>query len=214
MSRFSPPSSAPAAPSQTPEPDRRLPLAVDLDGTLLLTDTLFEAIANRLRVRPLWTLLQLLLLPFSIARTKARLQQAADVDVALLPVNEEVLAYCRKARDEGRAVILASAADESMVKAVANRFGVFTDILASDGVVNNKGRNKAARLAAAFPEGFEYIGDSPADMTVWAKSRIASHVDGGQTRSRAIKALGVELGAVFERPGGGRGAWNLPASVA
>ena len=210
MNLSAPPEPAPQSlTSPTQDPGQAgLPLAVDLDGTFLLTDTLFEAIANRLRVRPVWTLLQLILLPFSIARIKARLSQAADVDVTRLPVNEEVLAYCRKAREAGREVVLASAADQSMVKAVADHFGVFTSIMASDGTVNNKGRNKAARLKAAYPNGFEYIGDSPADMKVWTAARLASHVDGGTARSAAIRARGAEVGAVFDRPGGDLRSWR------
>ncbi len=74
------------SPARTP-PDahseaEQLPLAVDLDGTLLLTDTLFEAMAEQLRRRPFWVLWQMILLPFSIAKVKARIQSAARVDIA------------------------------------------------------------------------------------------------------------------------------------
>ena len=50
-----------------------MPLTVDLDGTLLLTDTLFESLAEHLRRRPFWTLWQLVQLPFGIAKVKDRL---------------------------------------------------------------------------------------------------------------------------------------------
>ncbi|RYG30133.1 MAG: hypothetical protein EON93_15410, partial [Burkholderiales bacterium] len=102
-----------------------MPLTVDLDGTLLLTDTLFEALAEHLRKRPLWTLWQLLQLPFAIAKVKAHLTKNADVDVDSLPVNEDVLAYCKSAKAAGREVWLVSAADQKMVDRVAARFGIF-----------------------------------------------------------------------------------------
>src|SRR5690348_15305053 len=95
-------STQPGPSPHTPANDEpSLPLAVDLDGTLLLTDTLFETAAEHMRRRPLWTLwqlVQLVQLPFAIAKIKARLQRGAMLDAATLPVNEQVLAYCRRAK--------------------------------------------------------------------------------------------------------------------
>ena len=172
-------------------------LAVDLDGTLLRTDTLFEAIVAQLRVRPLWTLWQMAVLPFAIAPVKRRLQAGADIDVRSLPVNEEVLAYCREARAAGRKVWLVSAADQEIVGKLAERFGVFDGAIGSDGRLNNKGANKAMRLKAMFPDGFEYIGDSPADLKVWKHARAASLVGGGDARRRQVEAAGVPVARVF-----------------
>jgi phosphoserine phosphatase len=164
-----------------------LPLAVDLDGTLLLTDTLFEAAAEHMRRRPFWTLWQLVQLPFAIAKIKARLQRGATLDVATLPVNEQVLAYCRRAKAIGRKVWLVSAADQETVQAIAARFGLFDRAIGSDGARNNKGAAKAELLTKEAPEGFEYVGDSPADLKVWAKAAAASHVGGGEKRTQAIE---------------------------
>ena len=177
-----------------------MPLAVDLDGTLLLTDTLFEAAAEQLRRRPLWALWQLLQLPFAIAKVKARLQRGVALDVETLPVNEAVLAYCRRAKATGRPVWLISAADQETVEKVAARFDVFDRAIGSDGAVNNKGARKALLLEAAAPQGFEYVGDSPADMKVWARAKVASHVGGGEVRKRAIEMMGVAVARSFERP--------------
>ncbi len=180
--------------------DAALPLAVDLDGTLLLTDTLFEAIAEHMRTRPLWTLLQLILLPFSIAKVKARLQRGADIDVDTLPVNDAVLAYCREARTAGRPVWLVSAADQEMADRIAARFGVFDGVIGSDGKVNNKAGAKADKLRETFPDGFEYVGDSPADMAVWRAASAASLVGGGDARRSAVERSGVRIARTFERP--------------
>jgi 4-hydroxybenzoate polyprenyltransferase len=190
----------------------RLPLAVDLDGTLLLTDTLFEAVADRMRTRPFWTLLQLLLLPFAIAKVKARLQRGADLDVATLPANPEVVAYCREAKAAGRTLCLASAADQPTVDAVAARFGFFDSAVGSDGAVNNKAGAKARRLSEMFPGGFEYIGDSPADVKVWTAGRTASIVGKEAARKPALEKTGVTIARTFaragERPVGTFKAWR------
>jgi 4-hydroxybenzoate polyprenyltransferase len=200
------PESARAA-AFTADDQALLPLAVDLDGTLLLTDTLFEAAADQLRGRPFWTLWQLIQLPFAIAKVKARLR-GANLDVETLPVNEAVLAYCRQAKATGRPVWLVSAADQAIVDRLAARFDVFDRAFGSDGVTNNKGAAKAGLLERAAPGGFEYLGDSPADMKVWAKAKAASFVGGGQIRRRAIERMGVTVARVFERPKAGIGAWS------
>lgn len=195
--------SGPLAQTEAP-----LPLVVDLDGTLLLTDTLFESVADQARTKPLWTLWQLVQLPFAIAKVKARLQGGADLDVETLPVNDEVLAYCREARAAGRPVWLVSAADQPTAEAVARRFGIFDRVIGSDGKTNNKASNKAAKLAQELPGGYEYVGDSPADFKVWKHAKAASHVGGGAARTRAIEAAGTKVARVFERPKAGIGAWR------
>lgn len=136
-------------------------------------------------------------LPFAIAPVKRRLQAGADIDVRSLPVNEEVLAYCREARAQGRKVWLVSAADQEIVDKVAERFGVFDGAIGSDGRSNNKGSRKATRLQEMFPEGFEYIGDSPADLKVWKHAKAASLVGGGETRKKQVEAAGVPVARVF-----------------
>lgn len=178
-----------------------LPLAVDLDGTLLLTDTLFEAVAINLKRRPLWTLLQLLILPFAIASTKARLTRGVNLDIDYLPINADVLAYCRDARAEGRELLLVTAADQSVANQAGARFGnLFQHVVGSDGKTNNKGGAKARKLQALCPNGFEYVGDSPADMKVWRKAKAASFVGGGAARGRAIARLKIPVARRFERP--------------
>jgi 4-hydroxybenzoate polyprenyltransferase/phosphoserine phosphatase len=194
-SRDTPPAGASAPVAE----DALLPLAVDLDGTLLSTDTLFEAIAEHMRVRPIWTLLQLLLLPFAIAKVKARLQRSVDLGIASLPVNDDVLAYCREAKAAGRPVWLVTAADRSVAEPIAAHFGLFDRVLASDGVTNLKGRAKAQRLRELAPDGFEYIGDSPADLKVWAHAKRASVVGGGEPRLAAVRASGAGIARTFAR---------------
>ncbi len=185
-----------------------LPLIVDMDGTVLRTDTLFESLADLLRRYPFWTLFQMLCLPFAIAEVKARIQRRADIDVPTLPVNTEVLEYCEAQRAAGRQVWLVSAADQQMVQEVADHLGVFDEAIGSDGKLNNKGGAKARLLNDAFPDGFEYIGDSPADMRIWAQSKRASFVGGGAARKRALENAGIEVGQVFERPGRRLRAWR------
>ena len=184
-----------------------MPLAVDLDGTLLLTDTLFESLAEHLRRRPIWALWQLVQLPFAIAKVKDRLTKNVELNVNTLPVNEDVLAYCKSAKATGREVWLVSAADQKIVDRVAARFGIFDRAIGSNGQTNNKGSAKARLLQREAPDGFEYVGDSPADMKVWKSAARASHVDKGDSRRRSIEKTGVPVAHSFDRPEAGPRVW-------
>jgi 4-hydroxybenzoate polyprenyltransferase len=197
-----------AADGLEPEAAAGFPLAVDLDGTLLRTDTLFEAIAEHMRTRALWTLMQMARLPFSIAATKVRLQQSVDIDVETLPVNDDVAAYCAEARAAGREVWLVTAADQKVADLAAARFDFLHGAIGSDGQVNNKGSAKARRLKERFPEGFEYIGDSPADRKVWKHAAAASHVGGGEGLKQTISRDGVTVARSFDSGVGGLKAWT------
>lgn len=183
-------------------------LAVDLDGTLLLTDTLFEGLAELFRRRPLWALWQMLQLPFALAKVKSRVQSQANIDMASLPANEAVVDYCQRERAAGRQVWLVSASDQGIVEQAAARFGVFDRAVGSDGKTNNKGHAKAAFLEKAAPQGFEYIGDSRADLKVWRKAKAASVVEGGPVSAAHVERAGIKVAQRFQRPKRGIGAWR------
>src|SRR5205809_8148197 len=87
------------------------PLYVDMDGTLLATDVLWELFVRILKTKPLL----LLYMPFWLLKGKASLkrQLAAHVtlDVGLLPYHDPVIAFVTRERQRGRAIVLATASD-------------------------------------------------------------------------------------------------------
>jgi 4-hydroxybenzoate polyprenyltransferase len=153
----------------TPAP-AALPLVVDLDGTLMRTDTAFELIAANLASRPGTVASALLAGLSSRAEMKRRLAATGALDVESLPLREDLLAYLIEQRRNGREIHLVSAADQAVVDLVAKRVGVFTSAIGSRDGVNLKGPRKAAALVERFPGGFVYAGDSPADGPVWRAS--------------------------------------------
>jgi 4-hydroxybenzoate polyprenyltransferase len=177
-----------------------LPLAVDLDGTLLKSDSLYETLLDLLRDGPsgLWRV------PLNLLRGRAALKaflaQRGGLDVSHWPVRREVLDYAQAAADAGRRVVLATAADERVAKAVVDRFPFFSGYVASDASRNLKGDEKAARLKALFPEGFIYAGDAAADLPVWRASRgcILVGVSGGV--ARRVDRLGLPVQRFPARP--------------
>lgn len=147
---------------------RPRPLIVDLDRTLCRTDTFVEALLALLAIRP-WAVLRHLPL---LARGRAAFKVAIGREIALDPAglvfNEAVLALARAARAEGRPVLLVTASDAAVARAMADHAGVFDEAQGSDGVTNLKGDRKAAWLVERYGQGgFDYVGDSEADLAVW-----------------------------------------------
>jgi len=151
-----------------------IPLVLDLDGTLVPTDTLVENLLRVLAERPLALVGALAAMLRNRAAFKHRLAEAVKLDPAGLVYNQDVLALARQARAEGRPVFLATAADRSIAEAVARHLALFDGVWASDGTTNLKGAAKAEMLVRRFGAGnFDYAGDSQADRPVWARARRA-----------------------------------------
>ena len=175
------------------------PLVLDVDGTFLKTDMLFECFWAGLGTAPLATLRAALRHFNRPARLKAELAEIAPIRADLLPVNPDVADLALRSRMAGREVVLASASDHSLVERVAGEYGLAEQVFASDGQVNLKGPAKAAALVEAYGErGFDYAGDSSADLPVWAHAENALVV-GRMTTARALSATGQN---VVEFPGG------------
>jgi 4-hydroxybenzoate polyprenyltransferase len=157
-------------------------LCVDLDGSLIATDLLWESFLAVLRARP-WAVLAV---PGWLLRGRAylkrRLASEAALDVGTLPFRDEVLGFLRQRRDEGRRLVLATAAEEQLARAVADHVGLFDDVIASDGTTNLKGRAKLRAIEARYGAGgFDYLGNGPEDLPIWDSAGEAIIV-GGQSR--------------------------------
>lgn len=172
------------------------PLVLDLDGSLLRTDLLFESALQLLRRNPLHIILLLCWLTRGVAHLKHRLAERADVAIDLLPINERLVAYARQASDTGRRIVVATAANHHLAKRVCARFGFVDEILASHERLNLKGRRKAEALAARFPEGFAYAGDAASDLHVWQRAQFGIFCGRSRAllgRARRVTALEAEF---------------------
>ena len=157
---------------QADHTDPAPPLCVDLDGTLIKSDSLFDAVCQFMHRNParFWQLP--LWLAGGRARLKAEVARRAPLDAARLPYNVELLAYLRNERRQGRQLHLATGADGSLAERVAAHLGIFAGVLASDGATNLTSGKKLALLRSRFGE-FDYIGNSRADLPLLANARQA-----------------------------------------
>lgn len=182
-------------------PSGDCPLFVDLDGTLLASDTLYETALSCIRREPgSWWRWPLWLLR-GRARLKAELAARAAVDVTTLPYDRRLCEWLRAERERGRRVYLATAADGEVARAVADHLGLFDGVIASDCTNNLKGLRKleAIRRVAAGP--FAYAGNGPEDLPIWAAAASAVVANASPTLERHARDVGrVDL--VLQRRGG------------
>jgi 4-hydroxybenzoate polyprenyltransferase len=141
-----------------------VPLCVDLDGTLVKSDTLLDTVIVLVRQHPA----ALLQFPKWVAEGKAafkrKVTSLAQIDVVHLPYNQPLLEYLRQQQAEGREIYLATGADTLLAERVAAHLGIFSGVMASDGSTNLTGHNKLAAFQQRFPGGFCYIGNAKPDV--------------------------------------------------
>ena len=139
-------------------------LCVDLDGTLVKSDTLYDSALAVARHHPA----ALLNIPDWLVQGKAALKRhlanTVQLDVAHLPYNRELLQYLEQQRATGRPIYLATAADADTANRVAAHLRLFSGVLASDGETNLAGKNKLAAFQSRFGDNFSYIGNALTDL--------------------------------------------------
>lgn len=144
------------------------PLVVDLDGSLLRTDTLHESIAANLRRPGRLVSATLSLARGGRAALKRSLAAAEVPDLSHVPLNPAVIELIRTRARDGVEIIIATGADESVARRVAERVPGVTGVIASDGITNLTGSRKADALAERFGRNeFDYVGNAPVDAAIW-----------------------------------------------
>lgn len=182
-----------------------IPMCVDLDGTLLRSDLLYESVLALLSRNPFFVFL----LPVWLLRGKAALKREiakrARLDTAVLPYDERMIESLRGISDRQR--VLCTASDSRYANAIASDLGVFDRVMASDGVRNLAGARKAQALLEEFGDrGFDYAGNADVDLAVWRHARRAWVVNApASLAKRAARICEVEV----HLPAEGRGlhAW-------
>jgi 4-hydroxybenzoate polyprenyltransferase/phosphoserine phosphatase len=173
-------------------------LCVDLDGTLVKSDTLLDTVLVVARQKPL----ELVHIPGWIAQGRAafkkHLTKLVTLDVEHLPYNKPLLEYLRQQYGEGREIYLATAADRELAERIAAYLGIFAGVLASDGALNLAGGNKLAAFRAKFGENFCYVGNAKPDVELLAAcvSPMVANPDGalraGMKRRGTVAAMQFE----------------------
>ena len=150
-----------------------IPLVVDMDGTLIDSDTLFEGLVQLWKKKPQYSAMFPLWLMRGRAGFKKVLADTSALDATPLPYNRALIEHLREVK-QTRPVILCSAADHRYANAVAQHLNLFDDVIATEGGVNLKSAAKAQELVKRFGKGgFDYAGNDSADLAVFAEARRA-----------------------------------------
>ena len=170
------------------------PLCVDLDGTLVKTDTFAQALLLLVRTRPSTLLSIPQWASKGLAFFKRCVAQEIQLDPAALPYHAELLAFLKSERAKGRELFLVTASDERPARAVAAHLGIFSDVMASDGAINLKAARKRVALIARFGEkNFDYAGNATDDLAVWQAAAGIVAVNPCAAVRRALKNQSVQI---------------------
>jgi len=154
-------------------------LYIDIDGTLLRTDLLYEAAWEYVKFAP-WRAIRLLavLLFHGRAALKSYLARKVRIDPAKLPYERALIEYLTIQREIGRPIVLITASHWRYARQIARHVGLASASHGSSNRLNLKGAAKLVKiqhLSAGRP--FVYAGDAPADRTIWNASQKAIFVN-------------------------------------
>lgn len=143
-------------------------LIVDLDGTLVKTDLLFESFWSAISNNFFAAIIAVFSLRKGRAAFKRNIVSKSDIDVTTLPYNQKVIDYIKEWNSTGGKSLLVTASDQNIADRIGQYLNLFDEVFGSDGHTNLKGVQKAKYLCKRFgSKNFAYMGDSAADFAVW-----------------------------------------------
>jgi 4-hydroxybenzoate polyprenyltransferase/phosphoserine phosphatase len=170
---------------------------VDLDGTLIKTDILYESIIKLVTTNPLYVFALLFWLLRGKAELKEEVAKRIKLDASLLPYRAALMEYLRKEQRGGRKLVLATASNERTARTVNEHLQIFDEVLASDATRNLGAHRKRDRLVSLYGErGFDYAGNGHADIPVWRAARNKIIVE---PRKHVCSRLGDAEGLSYVR---------------
>lgn len=178
-------------------------LAVDLDGTLMRGDSFLLACGQALKRQP-WKFVKKA--REGLAALKEWMYPMIKNEEALRKIkwNVALMAWLKMKRAQGVGIYLVSAAPEFFLQEVVkirSLSEIFDGVRGSAPGMNLRGAAKAQALVEKFGEkGFDYIGNSQADVPVWRECATAYNVNPSRALIKGAKAAGVELQMIAENP--------------
>lgn len=168
----------------------KLTLVVDLDDTLIRTDSLLENFWGAWSVRWHTPLEAVRTLARGKVALKQKLGEISRVDPARLPYNPHVLEMIEQWRARGGRTALVTGATQQMADAVAGHLGLFDAVYGSKDGINLTGAHKAQFLEQTYgPAGYSYIGDAPADFAVWQGAAAAVTINSSKAFQARVEKL-------------------------
>ncbi len=176
-------------PIDTSSNQEQLPLCVDLDGTLVKTDTLVESALALVKKNPFYVFSMLLWLFQGKQQLKHQIAARTKLDVALLPYNTDLIEWLHSQQDSRR-IVLVTAANSKIANAVADHLKIFSEVIASSEGQNLSGGEKRDELDKLYGSGgYDYAGNSSDDLLVWEHCNSAVVVDASTSVLARVRSI-------------------------
>jgi len=144
------------------------PFVIDLDGTLIRNDLLYQSLFFFIKQQPHQFLSLFFWLSKSKSHLKTKLAQRISIDVSVLPYDPAVIALIETEKAKNRQIILATASHKIYADQIAEHLNLFDRVVATEENRNLSSVAKRDFLVKEFGnEGFDYVGNSRADIPVW-----------------------------------------------
>lgn len=145
------------------------PLFVDLDGTYTKTDLLFESFLVAFKQNPLILFSCFLWLLKGKSYIKHQLSERANLNLELLPLNEELNSFLQAEKEKGRKIYLATASNEKYARKIVEQHPIFDGYISSSETINLKGAEKLRKIENISSK-FSYAGNDVVDFEIFAQA--------------------------------------------
>jgi phosphoserine phosphatase len=108
--------------------------------------------------------------------------------------NKPLVKWLEQQREAGFKLVLATASDMRIARAVADHLGIFDEVIGTESHNLSSHRKQAALIERFGEKGYAYIGNSSADLPVW-RSASAIHVANPE---RGVLSAARKLGHIGE----------------
>ncbi len=174
--------------------ERTLTLVVDIDGTLLKSDMLYESFFNAFGRKWWIPFVALAKIVKGKAALKSYLSEESDIDATSLPYNDKVISYIEEYNIKEGQVVLVTAANQVLADKIAAHLKIFEEVHGSNQDINLKGPAKAKFLVKHFgEENFCYMGNAASDLSIWRLSGKIVTVNTSQSVCKQADALGKPI---------------------
>jgi 4-hydroxybenzoate polyprenyltransferase len=184
--------------------NRTSPLYVDLDGTFIKSDMLFESLLIVIKRNPFMVFMCIIWLVQGKSYLKYKLSEQADIAVELLPINPEFIAFLLDEKEKNREIVLATASSKKYAESICSKFNLFDSYISSDMDKNLKGAAKLSKIKS-LSDKYSYAGNSSEDFILFEQSEESYLVN----PTKRIKRIALKYAPtrIFDNETGGVNVW-------
>ncbi len=178
-------------------PNKNLPLYVDLDGSLIYSDLLLESFLLLVKKNFLYIFATPFWLLSGRANLKHQIAMRVDLQTDVLPYNNNFVTYLEREKASGRQLTLISASNQKLVSQVAEHVALFDNAIGSSDKLNLKGKEKLNQIEKfSNPDGFVYAGDSESDLPIWAAAKEALLINCTESLRIKLSTCNAEITSI------------------